>query len=158
MITCNLTQNTGFGLHPSRGPYRAFCSRSTMAVHVRHLFHSHTCCTRRHLGNLMPHHEYLYIASGHESRECCFDVSSIVSGHYFLFPFTNTSLRTASGLLMAFIGVVYLAFEDFVLSDFTSSGTKGPSHRVSILERSLTGVQVQYSISLYPGTHLLTLV
>lgn len=53
-----------------------------------------------------------------------------------------TASSVAGGLLMAIIGLLYLAFEDLVLSDFCSA-PKQADVNASGLRRTLTGIQVR---------------
>lgn len=51
------------------------------------------------------------------------------------------------GFIMFSIGLLYLEFEDYVLSDFTwTAKTRIPGNKgKSLIQRSLTGIQVFYS-------------
>jgi GPI ethanolamine phosphate transferase 1 len=51
------------------------------------------------------------------------------------------SYSVVAGIAMAVIGVLYLAYEDFVLSDFSANSTISAGQKHADLGRLLTGVQ-----------------
>ncbi|KAM4064755.1 phosphatidylinositolglycan class N (PIG-N) domain-containing protein [Hirsutella rhossiliensis] len=54
----------------------------------------------------------------------------------------NLPLILTGGTVMSVVGLLYLIFEDFVLSDFSWAGKKDASRGNSTTRRSLTGIQV----------------
>ncbi|GAB0133607.1 Glycosyl phosphatidyl inositol anchor synthesis [Epichloe bromicola] len=74
-------------------------------------------------------------------------VSCLIMSSFTLLPamkVESVSLILAGGFLMFLIGLLYLSFEDSVLSDFAwSAKTSTPrSHTKTVIQRTLTGVQV----------------
>lgn len=93
---------------------------------------------------VLPIHEWLYlVTSRHEGRGCNSHVSRLnpmvpcKSGKYR----TADETSVAGGCLMAFVGLLYLVFEDYVLAEFTS-----PKRSSAALElaraRAIAGIQI----------------
>lgn len=51
-------------------------------------------------------------------------------------------IRVVSGVIMSLIGVLYMVFEPFVLSDFSAVGVESSKYQNSQLSRVATGIQV----------------
>ncbi|UKZ73458.1 Glycosyl phosphatidyl inositol anchor synthesis [Trichoderma virens FT-333] len=54
----------------------------------------------------------------------------------------NVDLIVVSGVVMSLVGVLYMAFEPYVLSDFSSESTNSSNHTSSLVARVATGIQV----------------
>lgn len=54
----------------------------------------------------------------------------------------TTRIRVVSGVIMSLIGLLYMAFEPFVLSDFSLAGVESNKYKNSQLSRVATGIQV----------------
>ncbi|OTA02710.1 phosphatidylinositolglycan class N, putative [Trichoderma parareesei] len=73
-------------------------------------------------------------------------VSCLVMSTFTLLPamkLENVDLIVVSGVIMSLIGLLYMAFEPFVLSDFSLvGGVESNKHKNSQLSRVATGIQV----------------
>ncbi|KAL5086920.1 Glycosyl phosphatidyl inositol anchor synthesis [Trichoderma cf. simile WF8] len=72
-------------------------------------------------------------------------ISCLVMSTFTLLPamkHENVDMIVASGVIMSLIGVLYMIFEPFVLSDFSSETAKSSNHTNSLVARVATGIQV----------------
>ncbi|KAL6881528.1 PigN domain-containing protein [Trichoderma novae-zelandiae] len=72
-------------------------------------------------------------------------VSCLIMSTFTLLPamkLENVDLIVASGVIMSLIGLLYMIFEPFVLSDFSSMGAESNKQTNSLLSRVATGIQV----------------
>lgn len=66
----------------------------------------------------------------------------VFSNRIFMLTEAHFTISLLGGAFMAIIGITYLVFEDWVLSDFSSSKTATASHVSRPINRALVGAQV----------------
>ncbi|PTB71034.1 PigN-domain-containing protein [Trichoderma citrinoviride] len=72
-------------------------------------------------------------------------ISCLIMSTFTLLPamkLENVDLIVGSGVIMSLVGLLYMIFEPFVLSDFSSVGAEFNKHTNSLLSRVATGIQV----------------
>ncbi|KLU85987.1 hypothetical protein MAPG_05006 [Magnaporthiopsis poae ATCC 64411] len=97
------------------------------------------------IGSFWPATYGLGFLREHATLSATWFASCLAMSTFTLLPamkLENLNLILLGGAFMVMIGVTYLVFEDWVLSDFSSSKTVAVSHVSRPINRSLVGAQV----------------
>jgi phosphatidylinositol glycan class N len=131
----------GTGLYPSRAIDRSICSWIPLARCIWPIIPSYTSAPVLYMVCLMLGYEHIHSLACHEGGGRKLDVCG--------YPYLSVHLKlllilfsVLGGILMVALGVLYLAFEDFVLADFSWSAKKSPIKSTRGVGRILTGAQV----------------